>query len=152
METITLICGRKKVVCSNPVYYARSGGERSERLVPSHVVAWPQADVTLREVSYVQLKDARVPVLVDCQPDGSVWLGGAYLDVVAGELRLIPRPVPDEMRGKSKEWLKAVDDRWQVSHQTSPQTTGNSPGPGWNGYPDKVKNPKSSRLRRAGEE
>lgn len=150
METITLISGRKKVVCSDPVYYARSGDAHSEHIVPSHIVAWPQAGGALGKISYVQLKDARVPILVDAQKDGSVWLGGAYLDVIAGELRLIPRPVPDEMRGKSKEWLKAVDDRWQIFNETSVQTPGSKPAPGWNGYIEQDRKPGS--RPRAGEE
>ena len=136
METITLISGRRKVVCSNPIYYARAGGGRLGKVVPSHLVASPPGNVVLGEVSYVQLKDARVPILVAHQPDGSVWLGGAYLDVIASELKLIPRPVPDEMRGKSKAWLEAVAGRWRDLPQTPPQTTGSKPGPGWNGYAD----------------
>jgi hypothetical protein len=151
METITLISGRKRVPCSNPVYYARIGSAESEHIVPSHIVAWPQAGSALGKISYVQLKDARVPILVDGQEDGSVWLGGAYLDVIAGELRLIPRPVPDEMRGKSKEWLKAVDDRWQIPTDASEKTPASKPAPGWDGYlTEKEKKPAS--RRRAGEE
>lgn len=136
METITLISGREKVVCSHPVYYARIGSAQSEHITPSHIVAWPQDLGTLGEISYVQLKDARVPILVDRQKDGSVWLGGAYLDVIAGELRLIPRPVPDEMKGKSKEWLKAVDGRWRIPDGASVKTPESTPAPDWNGCVD----------------
>jgi hypothetical protein len=130
METITLISGREKVVCSDPVYYARIESARSERITPSHIVAWPPDVSALGEISYVQLKDSRVPILVDPQKDGSVWLGGAYLDVIAGELRLIPRPVPDEMKRKSKEWLKAVDGRWQIPGDGSINTPGGTSAPG----------------------
>lgn len=151
METITLISGREKVVCSNPVYYARIGSARSERITPSHIVAWPQDGSALGEISYVQLKDARVPILVDRQKDGSVWLGGAYLDVIAGELRLIPRPVPDEMSGKSKEWLDAVGGRWQIPDDASVNPPGSTPAPGRDGCVDEKKGKPPSRPS-AGEE
>jgi hypothetical protein len=151
METITLISGREKVVCSNPVYYARIGSAQSERVTPSHIVAWPQDMSALGEISYVQLKDSRVPILVARQKDGSVWLGGAYLDVIAGELRLIPRPVPAEMSGKSKEWLEAVDGRWQIPGDPSVNTPGSTPAPGWDGNMDEKERKPPSRPS-AGEE
>jgi hypothetical protein len=152
MEPITLISGRRKIVCSNPVYYARTGDGHSEHLVPSHIVAWPQGDAGLLEISYVQLKDARVPILVDYQQDGSVWLGGAYLDVVATELRLIPCAVPDELRGKSKEWLKAVDERWQSLPPTVAPTPSRKPAPGWDGRSENAPDGKARGLWRAGKE
>ncbi len=66
------------------------------------------------EICYVQLTHQRVPVLVTPQPDGSIWIGGAYLDTIAREHRLIPRPLPHEMEEKTKEWLQAIGDRWQI--------------------------------------
>lgn len=116
METIILISGKKQIPCSNLVYFARQDQQAVRTHVPSHLVARPSIELTLDEICYVRLKRGRVPVLVAAQPDGSVWLGGAYLDTIAQELRLIPRPLPHEMEAKSKEWLKAVGDRWQIPH------------------------------------
>lgn len=82
------------MVCAAPVYGARNEAGSSDHLVPSRIVAWPPKDAVLSRISYVQLSAARVPVLVDRQPDGSVWLGGAYLDRIARELKLLSRPVP----------------------------------------------------------
>lgn len=114
METISLTSGQREVVCSNPVYYARLDDKDADHLVPSHLIAWPTAGQELDEVCYVRLKKGQVPVLVAPQPDGSVWLGGAYLDRIAAELMLIPRPLPHEMKEKTMEWLKAVGERWQT--------------------------------------
>lgn len=114
METITLINGEEEVPCEAPVYYAREGNRPSERLVPSHVVVQPMRKAAFDEICYVQLGELRIPVLVSPQADGSLWLGGAYLDTIAAQLRLIPRPLPREMRKKTREWLDAVGGRWQI--------------------------------------
>lgn len=114
METITLISGRLQIRCLEPVYYARHANRSPAKHEPSHLVAWPCKPSKIDEICYVRLGRKRVPVLVTPQSDGSVWLGGAYLDTIARELRLIPRPLPHEMEAKTKEWLQAVGDRWQI--------------------------------------
>jgi len=119
METIILISGKKQIPCSDLVYFARQDKQAVRTHVPSHLVAWPSVEHTFDEICYIRLKRGRVPVLVAPQPDGSVWLGGAYLDTIARELRLIPRPLPHEMEAKTKEWLKAAGDRWQIPHNGS---------------------------------
>lgn len=118
MESITLISGKQTVPCSEPVYYARHDSRMPSRHYPSHLVAWPRGEAKLNEICYVQLTKERVPVLVSRQADGCIWIGGAYLDTIAREFRLIPRPLPDEMAEKSKEWLEAIGDRWQIPHPT----------------------------------
>ena len=120
METIILISGSKQIPCSGLVYFARRDQQAVQEHVPSHLVARPSVEHTFDEICYIRLKRERVPVLVAAQPDGSVWLGGAYLDTIARELRLIPRPLPHEMGAKTKEWLKAIGNRWQIPH---PATT-----------------------------
>lgn len=114
MEIITLISGRQQIACSDPVYYARRDNRSANKPVPSHLVAWPCGEHKLDEICYIRLERERVPVLVTPQSDGSVWLGGAYLDTIARDLRLIPRPLPHEMEAKTKEWLQAIGDRWQI--------------------------------------
>ena len=94
MNTITLFSNRQRIECSDPVYYARHDDRAPGKHVPSHLVAWPSHEQKIDEICYVQLIQDRVPVLVTAQPDGSIWLGGAYLDTIAGELRLIPRLLP----------------------------------------------------------
>jgi hypothetical protein len=122
METITLISGRQRIACLGPVYYARRDNRSANTHVPSHLVVWPCGKHKLDEICYVRLERERVPVLVTPQPDGSVWIGGAYLDTIAREFRLIPRPLPHEMEEKTKEWLQAIGDRWQLPRDGS--TTG----------------------------
>jgi hypothetical protein len=95
METLTLISGRRRIGCSNPVYHARHDNRVPSRHIPSHLVAWPGNKQTIDEICYVQLTRVRVPVLVTPQADGSIWLGGAYLDTIADELRLIPHILPN---------------------------------------------------------
>lgn len=114
LPSMTLISGRRRIMCSDPVYYARHDRRAAEAHTPSHLVAWPAGPDRLDEICYVLLAQEKVPVLVTPQTDGSVWLGGAYLDRIARELRLVPRPLPREMEEKSKEWLQAMGDLWQV--------------------------------------
>lgn len=117
METIVLINGEDEVLCRDPIYYARKESWPSEQMVPSHVVVHPTRNASLNEICYVQLSEMRAPVLVSPQADGSLWLGGAYLDAIAAQLRLIPRPLPREMKKKTKEWLAAVGGRWQLQQK-----------------------------------
>lgn len=119
METIILISGKKQIPCSDLVYFARRDKQAVQTHLPSHLVAWPSVEHTFDEICYIRLRRERVPVLVAAQPDGSLWLGGAYLDTIARELRLIPRPLPHEMEAKTQEWLKAIGDRWQILHNGS---------------------------------
>jgi len=111
---ITLISGKRQITCSEPVYFARRDNNVPQQHVPSHLVAWPSAKSAFEEICFIRLERERIPVLVLPQPDGSIWLGGAYLDTIARKLRLIPRPLPHEMEEKSKEWLEAIGDRWQI--------------------------------------
>jgi len=120
VKTITLICGRQRVECSDPVYYAKRDHSSADKHVPSHLAAWPHSEDKLDQICYVRLEGQRVPVLVTSQPDGSVWLGGAYLDTVAREFRLIPCPLPRELEEKTKEWLQAMGDRWQNPQADGP--------------------------------
>ena len=113
-RTIVLISGTTEIVCENPVYYARRSKSVVRKLVPSHVVVHSKLEPHLDEICYIRLSRGRVPVLVTVQPDGTIWLGGAYLDTIAAELRLIPRPLPRELEGKTREWLAAVAERWQL--------------------------------------
>lgn len=114
METILLISGTQTISCTDPTYYARHDDRTPGKHVPSHLVARPCREHKPDEICYVQLTHQRVPVLVTPQPDGSIWIGGAYLDTIAREHRLIPRPLPHEMEEKTKEWLEAIGDRWQI--------------------------------------
>ena len=114
VKAITLICGRQRVECSDPVYYSRRDNSSADKHVPSHLVAWPRSEDKMDEICYIRLERERVPVLVTSQPDGSVWLGGAYLDTIAREFRLIPCPLPRELEEKTREWLQAMGDRLQA--------------------------------------
>lgn len=127
MESITLISGKQTISCTGPVYYARHDSRMPARHYPSHLVAWPDKRTELDAICYIQLARERVPVLVSRQADGCIWIGGAYLDTIARELRLIPRPLPDEMAEKTKEWLEAIGDRWQIPDPVPIRDNGKSP-------------------------
>lgn len=114
MEIISVFSGQRRIECSAPVYYARRDNRVPSKHVSSHLVAWPSSADGFDEICYIRLKHECVPVLVTSQPDGSVWLGGAYLDTIAREFGLIAHPLSGEMEEKAKEWLRLNGNRLEI--------------------------------------
>jgi len=129
--TMILISNQEEIICSDPVYYARGS---SMNFGMSCIVAQLRSDLRLGEICYVELSSGRKPVVVATQKDGSIRISGAYVDSVAGELKLTTPYPSNEMRGRSAAWMKAVDDGWQIHDIAPTEFTGNKPPPGWNGY------------------
>jgi hypothetical protein len=93
---ITLISNQDEMICTDPVYHARSGSDSLTNIVPSHIVAQPRPGPGFGKICYIALKSGHRPVVVASQNDGSIRLGGAYVDFIAAELELASFPHPDE--------------------------------------------------------
>jgi len=131
--TITLISNQEEVICTDPVYHARAGASPQVSFGTSCIVAQPRSDLRFGKICYIQLLASRRPVVVVPQKDGSIRIGGAYVDSIAWELGLTPLPRSDAPQGRNEAWKKALDDGSPIRPELLPETTKNKPSLGWDG-------------------
>lgn len=86
MDTITLISDQEEIICADPVYHDRIDVDYQTTFSPSCITALPRSDYRLATVCYVRLMSGQKPVLVTPQSDGSIQIGGAYVDSIGEEL------------------------------------------------------------------
>lgn len=108
--TLTLIDNQEEIICLHPLYHPRIGSQTTLTTVPSRIEARPRSDLRFNDICYIQLKTGRKAVVIDPQEDGSIRIGGPYVDMIAEELGL----ESIEEAGISRdEWSRAMNEGWQ---------------------------------------
>ena len=85
---LPLISRQAEIICTDPVYHARTRPDSPVNFGMSCIVAKPPSDLQLGEICYIELNSGRKPVVVTSQKDGSIRITGAYVDSIARELKL----------------------------------------------------------------
>ena len=107
--TITLINNQEDIVCNHPLYHPRVGSHATPNIVPSRIDAQPRSDLSFSDICYVQLKRGRKAVVIDPQEDGSIRIGGPYVDTIAEELGL---ESIDDAETSKDAWSRARNEGW----------------------------------------
>lgn len=114
--TITLINNQEDIICNHPIYHPRVGSHATLEIVPSRIEAQPRSDRSFSDICYIQLKKGRKAVVIDPQEDGSIRIGGPYVDTIAEELGL--ESIEDAETSRD-EWPRAMNEGWLDSSSQS---------------------------------
>jgi hypothetical protein len=110
--TITVINDKKDIICDEPLYYARNSSPKSLSSPRSRIDAHPLSHPRFNEIGFVQLHGGQKAVLIAPQKDGSIRLGGPYVDMIAKELDI---ESPEEAAADKAEWPRAVNEGWPTA-------------------------------------
>lgn len=107
---ISIINNQEDIICVHPIYHPRTGSHASVTIEPSWIEARPRSDLTFNDICYIQLKAGPKAVVVDPQKDGSIHIGGPYVDMIADELDL---ELVEDAELSNSEWSRAMNEGWQ---------------------------------------
>lgn len=110
--TITIINNQEDIICNQPLYHPRVGSHRTQTINPSHIDAQPRSEARFNEIAYIQLPGGPKAVLIAQQQDGSIRLGGPYVDMIAKELDI---ETPAELAADKEQWPRAVSEGWPTA-------------------------------------
>ena len=123
--TITLINNQENILCHQALYHPRVGSHRTHTINPSHIDAQPGSSAQFNEIGYVQLQAGPKAVLIAQQPDGSIRLGGPYVDMIAKELEI---ETPEELAADKAQWPRALSEGWPTTSFAAASHEAGSPG------------------------